>query len=526
MVEERQHPRPANDFVYSKFLDPAAERRARLPATLPPMSRDAILNLLADSIESSMEAQRLSAEYQKNKQLPKGSSDATTPSKRKKKTAEEVFYATMNGEALSVAGDQSLATSPYGAAASDDSDDYLNDDADDDDVADANSFACFEMFKEERMGDLLQQGNAAATGASPKKERSGTRRKKGHGLRGNSDHTKKSEVEGNSGCDTTTESSSTIPSSVQDELSVDDIQQYVMDLMPEEVKNMLPKEAWDKIFREQQQQEPDEESVATTKSTKVALKRLLSNPGAKSSRSTRLEVLDVQKREEDDDDEISVISELTSQTVAEAKEEEQRRRLQAKLAESSGRKKDDGVPDKKHYGHPSPILDVPSSHDEVVKKSTRFDDEPVVIGRRWEDSGAQHRVKFDKVFVRHYERVLELNPSVTNGPPIGIGWRYRRGGSFSVDQWEMEKNEISATKGSGAKCLVLPRSERENILYDLGYSQKDIAQAIRTVRKLKDQRRTTVDNLNVQSMEEAVENATYLMKNLIRVGRKRGLVRS
>jgi hypothetical protein len=52
----------------------------------------------------------------------------------------------------------------------------------------------------------------------------------------------------------------------------------------------------------------------------------------------------------------------------------------------------------------------------------------------------------------------------------------------------------------------MPEDLREGLLKELGYTQEDIAEASRIIRKAKDRRNTTIANLSSQEgMEEAAE---------------------
>jgi hypothetical protein len=70
----------------------------------------------------------------------------------------------------------------------------------------------------------------------------------------------------------------------------------------------------------------------------------------------------------------------------------------------------------------------------------------------------------------------------------------------------------------------MPRHLRKGLLKELGYTQKDIAEATRIIRKAKDRRKTTVANLSSQGMEEAVEMASCKVKGLFSFGKKKGLL--
>lgn len=68
--------------------------------------------------------------------------------------------------------------------------------------------------------------------------------------------------------------------------------------------------------------------------------------------------------------------------------------------------------------------------------------------------------------------------------------------------------------------MVMPRSERENLLFSLGYSKKDVADAVRSNIKAKNQRRRTVNNLPVAKMEETVETITHKLKKIVFLKKK------
>jgi hypothetical protein len=123
-------------------------------------------------------------------------------------------------------------------------------------------------------------------------------------------------------------------------------------------------------------------------------------------------------------------------------------------------------------------------------------------------------VSFSTVSVREYQRILGDNPSCSCGPSIGIGWKFDSEDSFSVNQWEDWRQEER-----DATLLVLCREEREELLLELGYNQKVIAQAVRDIIKIKNKRRQTIHNLEAMAVEEMMESATKKLKSV----RKRGI---
>ena len=53
------------------------------------------------------------------------------------------------------------------------------------------------------------------------------------------------------------------------------------------------------------------------------------------------------------------------------------------------------------------------------------------------------------------------------------------------------------------------------MLLSLGYSEKDIAEAVRASNRIKHLRRQTVSNMGSQKMEEAVESAKKQVKRIL-----------
>ena len=126
-------------------------------------------------------------------------------------------------------------------------------------------------------------------------------------------------------------------------------------------------------------------------------------------------------------------------------------------------------------------------------------------------------VSFSTIEIRSYERILGDNPSCSHGPAVSIGWQYEPDPiTVQVDEFEYYR----AGDRLDGTALVLTRSEREEILEDLGYTRAAIADAVRTNVKVKNNRRQTVHNLAVARLEEAAESAKRKLKRFL-LGRKK-----
>lgn len=136
-------------------------------------------------------------------------------------------------------------------------------------------------------------------------------------------------------------------------------------------------------------------------------------------------------------------------------------------------------------------------------------------------AGAKKRtssVSFSTIEIRSYERVLGDNPSCSHGPAVSIGWQYEPDPiTVQLDEYEYYRSDDRLD----GTALVLSRSEREDLLRELGYSRSAIADAVRTNVKIKNNRRQTVHNLPVARFEEVAESARRKLKRIVlRKGKK------
>jgi hypothetical protein len=98
-------------------------------------------------------------------------------------------------------------------------------------------------------------------------------------------------------------------------------------------------------------------------------------------------------------------------------------------------------------------------------------------------------VTFGSVEERIFERTLEVNPSTSSGPSIGLGWRYEEKPSIPLA-------EVSPKRGNRRKYdFVLSSKARKTILSDWGYTKIEMFLAARVNEKIREQRKKTLNNL-------------------------------
>mmetsp|Transcript_7083 Transcript_7083/g.12697 ORF Transcript_7083/g.12697 Transcript_7083/m.12697 type:complete len:175 (+) Transcript_7083:117-641(+) len=96
------------------------------------------------------------------------------------------------------------------------------------------------------------------------------------------------------------------------------------------------------------------------------------------------------------------------------------------------------------------------------------------------------KTRFDTVEIRHYPCVLSDNPGGMYGPPIELGWEYNAHPGDSINNGS-EKNvqnilRLSAYEkerhGKRRKSLYLSHVQRESMLRDANYTEKELKRAI------------------------------------------------
>lgn len=127
-------------------------------------------------------------------------------------------------------------------------------------------------------------------------------------------------------------------------------------------------------------------------------------------------------------------------------------------------------------------------------------------------SSSSKGIQFDSCIVREYDIAVGDNPSVRNGAPLSLGWKYNNSGSFSVEEYETVRPSKDR-RVSGE--LVMPRHVRERMMIEWGHSRADMRDAVRDVNTTKHLRLKTVNNLSWARLEEVIESLRRNFKKLL-----------
>lgn len=269
--------------------------------------------------------------------------------------------------------------------------------------------------------------------------------------------------------------------------SVSEMKQLVMDSLPSEIRDQVPRSAWDRIFRQ------DDDSVVSDQSPLVRRLKQGSREDVSDIVSVISNIVSRRVSLASMQSDVSGITDAFSASTPASKPVKLMKNSMQKETEESRSADAAGLPPKARYTFPI-VISLSSTELSVAGK------------------GRKTRVSFGNVQVRNYGTILTVNPAVTSGPAIGLGWTYdsSKDETYSMDGYE------TAREAYRQHDILLSRYEREALLLQLGYSQKDIADSIRKTIRIKNQRKQTVDNLNVSPVEEFLEKTTRRVKRILK----------
>mmetsp|Transcript_1105 Transcript_1105/g.1447 ORF Transcript_1105/g.1447 Transcript_1105/m.1447 type:complete len:336 (+) Transcript_1105:91-1098(+) len=127
-----------------------------------------------------------------------------------------------------------------------------------------------------------------------------------------------------------------------------------------------------------------------------------------------------------------------------------------------------------------------------------------------EDEG--NRVRFDKAIIHYHQMILGDNPGCSTGVPLTLDWECI-GTSVHDIKKEAQQQEASTTSRDGG--MHLPATARYIMMKSDGYSSKELYAMTVQVRRARQQRRITLENLHLQPREEIFERIAKPFKKYI-----------
>mmetsp|Transcript_3295 Transcript_3295/g.6170 ORF Transcript_3295/g.6170 Transcript_3295/m.6170 type:complete len:499 (+) Transcript_3295:217-1713(+) len=113
-------------------------------------------------------------------------------------------------------------------------------------------------------------------------------------------------------------------------------------------------------------------------------------------------------------------------------------------------------------------------------------------------------VFFSHVHIREHGRTVGDNPSVSSGPALDLTWEYYNESMRVLEEYEHHRTFVQPRRAKSS--LILQRGERERMLKcDHNVARSEIASAVRSINRVKSNRRQTLNNMKFSKVEEVWE---------------------
>jgi hypothetical protein len=139
------------------------------------------------------------------------------------------------------------------------------------------------------------------------------------------------------------------------------------------------------------------------------------------------------------------------------------------------------------------------------------------MARGKKSSKKKTAVSFSNVRIREYPIIIGDNPSILIGIPITIDWTHVREIDCSIDEYEAQKLERRTIVE-----LRIPSKIRDDMLKEQGFSLIDRRNGMKAANIARQQRRRTVQTMNLAPLQETIEKMSRATLNATVNRRRKG----
>lgn len=129
--------------------------------------------------------------------------------------------------------------------------------------------------------------------------------------------------------------------------------------------------------------------------------------------------------------------------------------------------------------------------------------------RQSTDGALTRSVSFHQVQIRRYPMVAGDNPACQMGAPVTLDWGFEELPALDLDDFESTRSQTRRRK---LHHLILNYFQRNRILVGMGYSEEDIKQAEKEVRRERFRRDLTKFTLPISKFEEIFQSVRRKIK--------------
>ncbi len=121
-------------------------------------------------------------------------------------------------------------------------------------------------------------------------------------------------------------------------------------------------------------------------------------------------------------------------------------------------------------------------------------------------SATSNKVTFHQVIIREYPQIPGVNPSVSRGCPLTIGWDHEHQHAYNIDKFEAVRVRRDSVQ------MRMPADYRTRLLRSHGHSWKDIQKCTKEANIARRKRQKTYERLDSQHFDEGVETLVRAFK--------------
>jgi len=117
-------------------------------------------------------------------------------------------------------------------------------------------------------------------------------------------------------------------------------------------------------------------------------------------------------------------------------------------------------------------------------------------------------VSFDSLTIREYSLIPEINPSVSGGPAVGLGWDY----SVMLDSVDISQYETTRPPRRQRSELAMPSNVRINLLTEHNCTRSEMNRATKQSQVLRDERQSTRALQELERVQVMMESIRRKLK--------------
>lgn len=131
-----------------------------------------------------------------------------------------------------------------------------------------------------------------------------------------------------------------------------------------------------------------------------------------------------------------------------------------------------------------------------------------------ENKQQEKRVRFSNAIIHSHPIIVGDNPGGNAGPPLTIAWERNSSSFISIDKYE----KFRRGHRRDSKSMIMPSSERQEILLNLGFTMCQISKGVRVANRIRSNRRQTMSVHKYSKSHEILDAISRKIRHVVTLG--------